>query len=49
MSTLSRRDFVQLSAGGVIASLLTGDQDLVNMKLAAKNFMMMKMVIKGYH
>ena len=38
MSILSRRDFVQLSAGGVIASLLTGDQDLVNMKLAAKNF-----------
>ena len=38
MSTLSRRDFMQLSGGGVIASLLNGAQDLVNIKPAAKNF-----------
>src|SRR5215203_5958088 len=38
MSTLSRRDFMQLSGGGVITSLLTGAKDLVNIQPVAKNF-----------
>ncbi|HLG39242.1 MAG TPA: hypothetical protein VI461_06215, partial [Chitinophagaceae bacterium] len=37
MSTLSRRDFMQLSSGGVIASLLPAAHDLGNVPPADKN------------